>query len=215
MARTFNGTSDKITVANTSTLGITVGAWFKTTSASAAACIIDSDTGAAGGRNFQFRIGSGKLQAITFTGATPVTTTGVTTINGGGWFHGAITIPTSGVVTVWVNGVSDKTSASAGWNVSAGTGTWFGTHNNGASQFFAGTIAEAFIFNSAVLTANQLAALAAGMPVSHLGPSHYWPLWGGDSPEPDLGTATHSNGTLTGTTAANGPPVSTSLLDLG
>lgn len=189
MARSFNGTTDRIDLTLGITLGMTLAAWIKTTTASAAACIIDNDTGASGGRGYQFRIGSGKLQVISFSGATVVTTTGATTINTGSWIHVAATIPSSGVVTLYVNGVSDGTSASRSWAISGTpTAVSIGSHHSGASQFFAGTIAECVIANSRLLSIQEIAALAAGLPASQLGVSNYLPLWGVDSPEPDIGT---------------------------
>lgn len=211
MARSFNGTTDRISLTLGATLGLTLCAWIKTTTASAAACIIDNDTGSAGGRAYQLRVGSGKLQAITLTGSTVVTTTGATTINTGAWVHVAMTVPTSGVVTVYVNGVSDGVSASHGWNV-AGTAVNIGAHNSGASQFFAGTIAECVLANSLLLPVRDLALLAAGVPASVLGVSNYLPLWGVDSPEPDIGIAAHAPGTLHGTSFAAGPPVGRGLV---
>ena len=216
MARSFNGTTDRIDYTLALTLGVTLAAWIKTTTASAAACILDNDTGAAGGRAYQFRVASGKLQAIFFSGGSAFTATGATTINDGKWHHVAVTCPTSGVFTLYVAGVSDGTSASHGWDHPAGaTGGSIGSHHQGASQFFAGSIADAVIFGGTTLSARQLGSLAAGVPASHLGVSNYLPLWGADSPEPDIGNGpatSHANGTLHGTSTATGPPVGSGLL---
>lgn len=188
MARTFNGTTDKIDFTLGLTLPVTISAWIKTTSA-ALGEIIDCDTGASGGRNYQFRTtAAGKLEAVFFSGASPFTATGATTINGGAWHHVAAVCPSSGVFTLYVDGVSDATSASHAWSTQAGTVSSIGSHNHGASTFFAGQIAEVALWFGTALSVSQLLALAGGLPADVLNPTHYWPLWGIDSPEPDIGS---------------------------
>ncbi len=67
---------------------------------------------------------------------------------------------------------------------------------------------------SRALSAHEVVGLAAGMLPSHLGPDHYWPLWGADSPEFDQGLAAHVSGTLTGTARVIDPRVGISLFGL-
>jgi hypothetical protein len=69
---------------------------------------------------------------------------------------------------------------------------------------FAGTMWEVATWTRQ-LAAAEVASLANGLPASHLGPSHYWPLWGVDSPEPDIGIGSHVAGTLNGTGFTSGP----------
>lgn len=188
MARHFNGSSDRIDFALGLSLPVTIAAWFRTT-ATALGCIIDCDTGASGGRNYQFRTtAAGKLEAIFFSGGSPFTATGTTTINGGGWHHGAVVCPSSGVFTVYVDGVSDATSSSHSWATQAGTGTSIGSHHQGASQFFGGDIGDVAMWLGRALTVTDILGLAAGDPADLLNPTHYWPLWGVDSPEIDFGS---------------------------
>jgi len=214
VARSFNGTTDTINLTLAPALPITVAAWINTTT-TALGEIVDCDTGAAGGRSFQMRVtAAGKLEALFFTGGSPITTTGTTAINSGGSHHVAATCPSSGTFLLYVDGVLDATSSSHGWAV-AGSTLSVGSHNHGASTFYKGMMWDAVMYNGTQLAANQILELANGLPASHLGVSHYWPLWGADSPEPDIGTAAHATGTLTGTTAVAGARVSSSLFDLG
>jgi hypothetical protein len=71
------------------------------------------------------------------------------------------------------------------------------------SNFYNGTLSEVANWGR-VLSATEVKSLADGLPASHLGPSHYWPLWGRDSPEPDIGTGTKKTGTLTATAFSSG-----------
>lgn len=80
-------------------------------------------------------------------------------------------------------------------------------------DFFSGSIAEVATWSRSLSSA-EVVSLASGLPASHLAPSHYWPLWGLDSPEPDIGTAAHVAGTLTGTSFATGGRTGRRLLTL-
>jgi hypothetical protein len=82
---------------------------------------------------------------------------------------------------------------------------------NTTSNFYSGTISEVATWTR-TLSQGEVTSLASGLPASHLAPAHYWPLWGVDSPEPDIGTAAHTTGTLTGTTAVDGARVGKELL---
>lgn len=56
-----------------------------------------------------------------------------------------------------------------------------------AGNFWVGTMWDLAVWTSTTLGAGDVKSLANGLPASHLGPTHYWPLWGRDSPEPDIG----------------------------
>lgn len=226
MARTFNGTSDKIAVN-----GAGVGPnWF-------------SDSYAL---SVWVKGGSGH-------GNTGVYSEGVTTNNNAFWWIGPDSTTTT--VMRWTGGTSGgtpsgiKTTATvfdSTWHnyvlsVTANTywiyvdGTLDSTANIGATfggmgtptratigalgrssytSFFNGSIEEFAIWTGSNLSAAAAKAISNGLPASLLAPTHYWPVWGQDSPEPDIGTGTHTTGTLTGTTAANSARIGRRLLTL-
>lgn len=209
MARSFNGTSDLIDTASlpsgdTSSI-IWVGAWIRTTDSSGA--IISRDNGTGSGRVIQLKVASGKINLVMFaSGGSPVRSlTGAVTVNDGNWHH-VIGGYDGSVMRIYIDGAADGTlTTSVGTNL-ASKGLRFAAHVSGVTQdFLSGTIAEAFLRYSAI-TLQEAKALFNGLPVSHLNPDHYWPLWGNDSPEPDIGKATRVSGTLTGTSKASGGP---------
>jgi len=80
-----------------------------------------------------------------------------------------------------------------------------------ATQFYNGSLEDLGIFHRQ-LSAKEVLALASGLPASFLGPTHYWPIWGVDSSEPDLGNGAHVLGTLNGTSFAKGARIMPDLL---
>jgi hypothetical protein len=213
MARAFNGTSDLIAVSalamTTNTNLVTLAAWIKTTVTPGA--IICSDTGTA--RFAQFKISANKLQLIMFQGGTARTWVSVASVTDGTWHHVAgVYNGTTGFL--YIDGALDTSSALTATNNGSGLNWRIGAQLPGVTQqFFAGSIAHPIIVSRA-LTAGEVKSVATGLLPSHLAPDHYWPLWGTDSPEPDVGNATHAAGALTGTTAAHDPGVGLNLLTL-
>jgi hypothetical protein len=213
MARAFNGTSDLITVSAlamaTNTNLVTLAGWIKTTGAAGA--IICSDTGTV--RFAQFNVAGAKLQLVLFQSGTARVWTSTASVNDGAWHHVAgVYNGTAGFL--YIDGALDTSTALTATNVNAGLNWRIGAQLPGVTQhFFAGSIAHPIIVSRA-LTAGEVKSVATGLLPSHLAPDHYWPLWGTDSPEPDVGNATHAAGALTGTTAANDPGVGLNLLTL-
>lgn len=86
---------------------------------------------------------------------------------------------------------------------------YFGTQPDGTNIPMTGRLAEVAIW-SAALTPNEVAAHARGADPRRIRPASlvgYWPIWGQDSPEPDLSRGVR-NLTLTGTPPyANHAPV--------
>ena len=78
---------------------------------------------------------------------------------------------------------------------------------DGTDRTFVGTISHVYIF-SAFLTLAELVSIQYGIIPAHLYSDlkGFWSLWGVVSPEPDL-SGKLNNGTVTGATKANGPPV--------
>lgn len=221
MARSFNGTSDLIAAD-----GAAIGA-FTVAFAIALRCkgspqnnmwLWGEGSSSSNNQLFGFNTGastaSANLLLRSDTNTVAVNYTTVAAVFDATWHHIAYTQDGSGNWKVYVDGALDGSgthSTSLGLTVNrrtigalrrASTGNWF-----------AGSIAEV-AGGRASVSAPQIASLANGLPASHLGLDHYWPLWGADSPEPDIGTATHVSGTLTGTTRANGARVGRRLLTL-
>lgn len=64
--------------------------------------------------------------------------------------------------------------------------TFGAIRRSSTTNFWPGTLAQAASWTR-LLSASEVLALAKGLAPSRLGPAHYWPLWGTDSPEPDIG----------------------------
>jgi len=76
-------------------------------------------------------------------------------------------------------------------------------NNPGGTEAYPGTIAEVGLWN-VVLSTDQMAAIRRNsMP--YFSPRGRWPLWGIATPEIDL-SGNLNSGTVTGASAANGPP---------
>ncbi len=148
-------------------------------------------------------------------GTTLLDTTSTAVIANSAWHHVCFTLDASGNWKLYIDGALD----SSGGPLTSATSlvpTWaaFGALvRNTNTAFFSGRIAHVSNF-TVTLSADHAVGLAAGLPATHLGPSHYWPLWGADSPEPEITSGSRRNGTLTGTTAANEGRVRPDLLKL-
>lgn len=130
------------------------------------------------------------------------------------WHHFVYTQSVSGATTSWktyVDGVADVSGSFT--NIAATINQLaIGCARRAVNgNFYNGKVFEV-AKGLRTLAANEAKLLAAGLPASHLGPDHYWPVWGVDSPEPDLGLLTHRTGTLTGTSFSAGARVSPNLL---
>lgn len=129
------------------------------------------------------------------------------------WHHFIYTQDGSGNWAFYVEGALDK-SGSFATSATTINRLTLGEFRGGSTQKpFAGKLAEVGVWHREI-SAGEAASLGNGLPASFLAPTHYWPLWGIDSPEPDIGGGTHTAGTLTGTTAATGGRISPSLLVL-
>lgn len=214
MARTFNGTSDLIGISslvlNPGDSVLSMSCFIKTSAT--AGTMLGCDNGSSA-RFAQFKVAASKLQMILFNSATARSWTSTSNVNTGAWVHcGGACTGTTGVV--YVDGSAQGAATQTTTNSSSGLSWRIGAQLAGVTQaFFSGQIAEVALWKR-VLSANEFASLSAGLPASHLAPDHYWPLFGADSPEPDIGNVTHATGSLTGTTAAAGARVNSSLLTL-
>ena len=215
MARTFNGTNQSISMASVplspNDAVISLAAWIKTSST--AGVVFASDNGSSA-RFCQFKVITSKLQLILFAAGASRTWTGTSNVNTGAWVHvGCSYDGTTGIL--YVNGVGEG-SAALSATIGSDARNWrFGAQIAGVSQsFFTGPIAHGAMWKRA-LAAAEFKSLADGLLPSHLAPDHYWPLWGTDSPEPDIGTVAKVAGTLDNNPVfASGSPTSMELLTL-
>jgi hypothetical protein len=126
------------------------------------------------------------------------------------WSHAAITSSSATSHAAYLNGGNKVTNSGTLSGATASTQTWLGSYKTSGGAhggFFAGTIADAAIWSVALSDA-EIAALASGVRPKDIRPASliaYWPLGGLQSPEPDISGGAR-NGTLTGTSAAFGPP---------
>ncbi len=137
--------------------------------------------------------------------------TGAGTISTNTWTHVGFVFPSSGNAHSYINGVLDG-SVGAGNTTHATTSVQsfvIGSDPHLGGRFLSGRVADVGVW-SAALTVGEIAGLAGGRRPSEVRQGAlvgWWPLDGLASPEPDL-SGNAFNGTLTGTSAAAGPPVS-------
>jgi hypothetical protein len=210
MARSFNGSSDGISVACQPSGNITnysVSFWF------IANALTNSYTGlwAANNQNAILIKSNGNFAIYNFVGsannADPVSTNVYTT---GVWYHVCVAgtfAPTLSNTILYVNGVSIGTVSSNNQSAFL-TPIGIGYDNANAGRVLSGSMADPAHW-TAQLTLQEVKALAAGArPNAIRTPSlvGWWPFGGIQSPEPDL-SGFAKNGTLTGTNPAFGPPI--------
>lgn len=221
MARTTNGSSDVISFGDIHTLigtgDISVAGWFRYLGSNAYESLFSSGTSRGGGGNDAFNfehlassdpLGEGYGVQANVSGSGP----SVKLSNGGdtNWHHWGMSWKATGtVLTGYFDGASKGTSTGARANPSVAT-TFGAGHNSGGTltEFANATGADLAIW-TVLLTAGEFAALAAGIRPYLIRPASlifYAPLDGIASSEPDL-SRNANNGTLTGTSAAAGPPV--------
>ena len=211
MPRTLNGTTDRIVITGLAPdLGATYGLWCWVRVPSIAGglggFIMGSDNG--GGRNFQFkRVTGDDLQFIGFVGGNPSFKNVLSVFAADTWtFVGGTR---RGGTFFMVHGteagnLTEVDLGSIGVNDNDPQVVEFGSRSGG-SEFFAGDLAWGGIINDRSLT------LADFNRISRRGwdnPSLFTlPMYGEDSPEPDL-SGNGNTGTLTGTTqTVGGPPM--------
>lgn len=229
MGRSFNGTSDLIAVdaahVTNGSVSFTIATWVNSSLANANAKNPYGEGNTAGlGPFFQIQ---GDASGHVLVSARDTAAGGSDQISGtivafdSTWHHVCVSqTGASDIFRLFVDGTADgtktRTSLSSATNQVFNRTTWGALVRNGTAQFYGGLLAHAALWTRE-LSAAEISSLAKGMLPSLLAPDHYWPFWGTDSPEPDIGNhlATAGvNGTLTGTAAAAGPPTQKYLLRL-
>lgn len=113
------------------------------------------------------------------------------------WHHVLFGWDASGNWKFYLDGALDASGSLASHTI---TPTWAAlgcNARNSNAQFFAGTIAHAANWTR-LLSLTEVKSLASGLSPVLFAPVHYWPVYGIDSPEPDIGQGTHVAHTLTG-----------------
>lgn len=217
MARSFNGTSDNIRVDGAVVIGgssfstFSLAFWVNAATPASQRGIYSEGNSGSAGSNFWwvFANTNGKIHwTINNTSGTNVLTQDSnTSVFDSTWHHCGFTMDASGNWVMYIGGASDKSGAAVNGACTPNRAAIGELVRSGTGNFFSGSIAHLATWTR-TLTAGEMASLAAGLPPTHIGALHYWPLWGKDSPEPDLGTGTHTTGTVTGTTVpTTNPPV--------
>lgn len=218
MARSFNGTSDRITAdaaaGFTQQAAYSVGGWvigpqqpatpaerefFAEARSTDHECFVISNdlSGFSKKAKILSRNGGGAATLAVSTAAAVLDNT---------WHHILFTQDATSAYQVYVDGAPDATAGGTyGRNTTVtdwltlGALRWQGTQ----LDFFNGSLSRWAKWNRQ-LSADEAKALGAGWSPLMFQPVHYWPLTGQDSPEPDLGSSP-VNGTLTGTASASDP----------
>ncbi len=216
MARSFNGTSDKITLGSNVQFNFannfTLAAWIFPTSVITTNHAIISH----GQSGYYLRINtSSHLDFLQSTISDILAGTTAIVVNT--WNHVAVTLDGSHNLILYLNGAQEATGSTAisfglpTRNLVVGVDPAAGTN----AEWFAGNICEVLVLGG-VLSANEIKALALGSRSSTVQPSllpgsGYWPLWGLSSPEPEMSgnVGVSINGVLTGTAFANHAPITT------
>jgi hypothetical protein len=199
-ARNFTGTNNILIGSQTLPApNISFSAWVNFSSITGGNAMIGCDTNS--GR-YEWRVDSTGItllnQAIAGVSSTSAVSTGT-------WVHVGTSYDQT-TARFYINGAPAGTPA---FSQSIGFGGTYriGRANAPAEQFL-GSLADLAVW-SGILTAAEFSALAKGIRPYLIRPSllfAWWPLDGLQSPEPDLAGVNHINGTVTGTTAAFGPP---------
>lgn len=204
MARSFNGSSDVITIAAgfKPVEPLTVSAWIRPTATSGSNTIIGSSTTG----NMQVRYNGAAstvtIQVIRENAASIVTSAGTLPLNS--WGHVVVTW-VHGTQKIYLNNVLDANTGTDTTDISADT-YLIGENGAGLTEFFGGSMADLAVWSIALGT-TDIANLFNGIRPSSVQSgslSGWWPLDGFASPETDA-SGGGNTGTLTGTTRVVGP----------
>jgi Concanavalin A-like lectin/glucanases superfamily len=219
MARSFNGSSDHISLGTTKlptgNSAISVAAWVMTNITSGSPVISCMGTDHSGGnQEYLFYLQGNNMPGegvhfVTEFGSGSGKVTGSITVSTGQWYHVVATYD-GATNRLYVNGTADGSTSYSSANFVYGVSRIgdYVPSSGGESNFWNGNISEWAVWNVA-LSANEIAGLANSTIPCRTRPASlvaYLPLWGLQSPEPDL-SGNQNNGVLTGTSYATHAPV--------
>jgi hypothetical protein len=212
MARSFNGSSDKITIASgISALfpaSVTMSIWFYNY-ANAYNTLQTMGDPTNGNIGIKTYVKSNGTMAA-YRGSTSIYDgTGAVTVSANTWAHFALTGATATDYIGYVNGVVDKNAGGSAGAIDYTNAIYtLGIDGNG-NHWMGGNLAEAAVWNT-ILTPGEVSSLALGLRPPAIRPANlisYLPVDGISSPEPDF-SGNAFNGTLTGTAAVvTEPPI--------
>ena len=220
MARSFNGTSDFISVADASSLDLsnafTLAFFFKPPSEAGWRGLVNKRAGGNNatnyGINYNQDAGTDLLQFLYKTGAGAfriLSTAFAANWPAGTWHHFLGTATQNGTSTdlrIYKNGSLLAGPSTLADNVAPNNvALEIGRSSVGAGEFTGSTIAEVALWNRAISAAEAAAIYYRG-PLAVPSGLVFWQRLGMGSPEPDW-SGNVNNGTLTGTTVADHPPV--------
>lgn len=195
MSRDFNGTTGYLadnTTAALSGVPATFAAWVRPDTVNAERTILSLHGGGSALWRIEMTATGKPLAQFRNDSGSTSNSTGATTLPTTRFSHVCGTFAANAAPRIFLNGVAD---AAAGSTPSNTTITVFRTSigvlnrfGSGDIQFWDGLIAEAAIW-SVVLSADEIAALAAGVPAYMVCPASlvfYCPVFGAADPEPEL-----------------------------
>jgi hypothetical protein len=212
MARSFNGTSDKVDCGAppiNSRIDFTFSIWALGNTWNGATKLFMAN-GQIGAGSFQWIGWNGSKFTTTMDGS-GVFSTATAGASTGVWYHLAATLDqASQDELLYVNGVAQGTPQTTLFVLNGNLGSndnfklGCGVNSN---VFLDGSLADAAVWN-AKLTAGEIASLANGARPHKIRPASLIRFWdvGLNSPEPDL-SGNVKNGTVTGTSIVAGPPI--------
>lgn len=207
MARSFNGSSDFITPTSATPLTVvpplSVAVWVYPTAVSNTTSQIIMNNQA--NTNFWglYLVQNTAKISLEASGSAANSSVAVSLNT---WSH--IGGSTSGT-SIYLNGAKDGSATGTwSWSTITGGSVAIGEDPVNSGRNYTGRLADLAVWN-VVLTDLEFAAIAKGVRPFRVRPKSliaYYPLDGLQSPEPDL-SGNASNGTLTGTAKAFGPPI--------
>ena len=222
MARTFNGSTNRINVASAASISLAVqaltfGGWVKLSSLTHTHTVLSKgdagsfranyglyiyDQGFLGGSNFKY------IRLFVADGSNGWTHDGTAALSSGVWAH-VMGVYDGSNLKAYLNGAAVGQTAKTG-NLPTNTDDLtLGYFKSGGSgqDWLQGDLAEIAVWN-AVLTAGEIASLAKGFAPYLIRPqslNFYMPVQGNNSPELDVKNAL--SGTVTGATKSDHPSV--------
>jgi hypothetical protein len=206
MARSFNGTTDKIvvgTIGMPTTTPVTIAAWAFITTGSRTNPIFFSSTNQTGSAALQVssanKVALDKQDLLNLVTSSGTVSTNTWTFVAGTFDNGG-----TNVATAYINSTATTNTPGAQTLVNTPMALGFDSPDG---LYFAGDLADVAVWNVA-LTQTEISALSQGIRPYQIRPSALiggWPLDGLESAEPDL-SGKRNNGALTGTASVFGPP---------
>jgi hypothetical protein len=207
MARLFDGVDDELSASAavlTSAAGpFTVSIWVKPANLTQSSCTVFRTGSSLNPRlEIQWEAFSNSISLFSLghTGTNPATSSDIaltaTHVTNGAWI-GYRYLGAGAEWSKWLNGAKSIINAAITFVLGAhASATYLGSANG--ALFFNGAIAELAVWESLALTDQQMSDLARGVAadvVCRAGLTHYWPIRGNSSPEPNYMAAVFGSGT--------------------